>query len=357
MRVPLDLALAAACGLAGFTANELAGAEGPPGFPSSASILEDRWPADWAASAEAAAASAAERGATVLVYARAGTFACRALEESAGADALVLERMRPFVPLALDLTGSGADRALARTLGIESVPALTTLGAEALHVALEHPRATVPRIGVRAVTGGLHEPFGLAHALLEAGGGEVDTFEAELGAIERALGGGDAAGAEAALQALVERGASPNDPPRRLERFVGALREPAIAAGPADAEGTLEAALLVEGDERVLYRGWSLLASVFELRARAAEGDAYRGVEEVRWGRRLRDASRRAWLSCPDAAVVPFGALLIERYAASETDLDSLDRRFCAAVARTLQGTAPDSPRVQRAVELATGLR
>ncbi|MEM6567261.1 MAG: hypothetical protein AAF957_02560 [Planctomycetota bacterium] len=358
--LPLDLVLAATCGAVSFVASELAGVHHAAREDGA---LRERWPAEWSASADAAAAAASERDVPVLVYARADTFACRALEEAAGEDAVLGERMDAFVPLALDLAGSGGDRALARALAIEVVPAFVLVDAGDLRTGLGDPGTRIPRTGVRAGTGGLHEPFGLAHEMSAERAAEradgAGAFDAALEEIERALGGGDAASADGVLVAMVAGGASPNDPGRRLGRFVTALRGH-VVVGPADAEGTLEASLLVEGDDRVLFRGWSLLASAFELRARAAdaaEDEVYRGVDATRWRRRLRDATRRAWLSCPDATVVPFGALLIERYGASERDLDSLDRRFCAAVLRTLQRTAPDAPRVERAAEIVASLR
>ena len=50
----------------------------------------------------------------------------------------------------------------------------------------------------------------------------------------------------------------------------------------------------------------------------------------------MRDTTRHAWISCPDDRLLPFGSLLIQRYARTPRDLDSLDRAFMGAVVRTL---------------------
>ena len=179
-------------------------------------------------------------------------------------------------------------------------------------------------------------------------------------ALEWLEASGALAEAEDFLAAGLAGERSPNGIFHRMARLRAAVMGHSVS-GTADSEGTIEAALLRESDPRLLFRGWSLLGSVFEERARAAERAAegmYRGVDARRWWRRARETSRLAWIECPDEAAVPFGALLIERYGARPADLDSLDRAFCRAVLMSLTGLAgADHPRVQQAAEVVGSLR
>lgn len=341
-------------------------------FGTKTESLADRWPADWVDSPDEALRLAQERGTLVFVYAHADTFACRALERAAGGDALLRELLAGFVPLALDLDGGGHALALAHNFEIGSVPLLGVLPARRLEDRLTQPESCIGGIqdAILPITGGLHEPIGLAAELVRlATSSNLSTSDGHglpaappsandvLANVSLREARGDYRYARWSFDGGLTRETQPNGVLHRFALLRDAVRTHTVE-GPADSEGTIEAALLVEDDERVLYQGWSMLASVFDLRAVAAdERGTYRDVDARRWRRRVREASRKAWISCPDSAVVPFGSLLIERYGRSLDDLDSLDRMFCRAVVRTLQRTAPESPRVARAAEVVAAMK
>ena len=332
--------------------------------------LVDRWPAHWVYSAEEASRIAQESNAVVLVYAYVDSFACRTLERAAGCDAILSDELKAHVLLAVDLESSPDTHWLAQEFGISAGPLMVAIKAHDFEMKVHEPESIQGRVGIpiRPITGGLYEPIGLATEL-----GRISALEStspwrraarddasvrvRLEAIDHAEAAGLGNHARRLLDESLALERQPNGPFHRLQALREATRTHSTS-GAADSEGTIEAALLVEDNAWVLYHGWSMLASVFDLRAVAAdERGTYRDADASRWRRRMRDASRLAWISCPDSALVPFGSLLIERYGASLDALDSLDRMFCRAVLRTLQRTAPESPRVARAAEVVASMK
>ncbi len=335
--------------------------------PVPATALEDRWDLGWDRGPWERSA-AAEDDQRVLVYVRADNAPCHALERAAEADHLLRLAAAPFAPVCLEPASHQSDARIAQALGVRTAPRLLVMD-QASWRQVVRGAATAADLRLRplrAVTGGHLEPIGVAWELEQASTEAPGTW----GRGGAAPPGADpvltvefleAAGAFAEAEAFVADGLaverSPNGIFHRMARLRAAISEHSVS-GAADSEGNLEAALLRESDPRLLFRGWSLLASVFERRAQAAAEGTYRDVNARRWERRARETSRLAWIDCPDEAALPFGALLIERYGARPADLDSLDRAFCRAVLQSLRGLAGDDhPRVQRAAEVVGSLR
>ena len=366
MHRALPVLLALAAGLWAL----LASTPRPAGAAEAAAPLADRWDLGWARGPwEGRVTDGPPR--RVLVYVRADSAPCLALERAAGADAEMARAAAPFKAVVLEPEAGGEDARLAEALGIHTAPRLLVLEPASWRqlVGGTAVAADLPIRPVRAITGGHLEPIGVAWELERA---STESPASWPQARSPAPGADpvlaaewlEAAGAFAEAEAFLADGLagerSPNGIFHRVARLRAAVRSHTVS-GAADSEGTIEAALLMESDPRLLYRGWSLLASVFERRAlaaAAAAGGTYRGVDARRWERRARETSRMAWRDCPDEAALPFGALLIERYGARPADLDSLDRAFCGAVLGTLRGLAGNQhPRVQRATEVVGRLR
>ncbi len=362
----LPVLLALAAGLWAF----LASTPHPAGAAEAVAPLADRWDLGWARGPwEGRVTDEPPR--RVLVYVRADNAPCLALERAAGADEGIARATAPFEAVLLEPEADGEDARLAEALGVHTTPRLLVLEPASwrqlvLGTAIA---ADLPIRPVRAITGGHLEPFGVAWELERASAESPAAWPPARSpapgtdpvlATEWLEAAGALAEAEAFLSLGLASERSPNGVFHRMARLRAAVRSHTVS-GAADSEGTIEAALLMESDPRLLYRGWSLLASVFERRALAATAAAegtYRGVDARRWERRARETSRLAWRDCPDVAALPFGALLIERYGARPSDLDSLDRAFCGAVLGTLRGLAGDQhPRVQRAAEVVGRLR
>ena len=337
-----------------------------------AAPLTTRWDAPWSAASGAnSEANSVEGRARVLLYVRADSPTCLTLERAAGADAPLASAMDAFRPVVLDPDARAADRALVRRLGVTTAPRMLVMDGPTWAAWREAAAGSAPPPvrPLRPITGGHLEPFGLTLELARAAAEDPASWVPPAAPREGAdpviaVEWLEAAGALHAAEALVADGLatepSPNGPFHRLDRLRAAARAHSVP-GAADGEGPMEAALLREQDPGLLYRGWATLASVFEQRARAADGapdGRHLGVEARRWDRRARECSRAAWLDCPDEFAPAFGALLIERYGAQPRDLDSLDRAFCGAVLRTLRGlAAADDPRLLRAAEVVAGLR
>ncbi|MDC3307313.1 hypothetical protein OAV47_00600 [bacterium] len=341
----------------------------PAGAAEASAPLADRWDLGWARGPWGGGATDGPPR-RVLVYVRADNAPCLALERAAGADAGMARAAAPFKAIVLEPEADGEDARLAEALGIHTAPRLLVLEPASWRqlVGGTAIAADLSIRPVRAITGGHLEPIGVAWELERA---STESPASWPQARSPAPGADpvlaaewlEAAGALAEAEAFLAEGLagerSPNGVFHRMARLRAAVRSHTVS-GAADSEGTIEAALLMESDPRLLFRGWSLLASVFERRALAAAeaGGTYRGVEARRWDRRARETSRLAWMDCPDEAALPFGALLLERYGARPADLDSLDRAFCGAVLRTLAGLGGDDhPRVQRAAAVVATLR
>ncbi len=365
MRTALPLLLALAAGLWTFLEPT------PSRVRTTVSLatLEDRWDLGWARGPWKRS-PADEPARRVLVYVRADNDPCLYLEHAASGDAPLRLAAASFTPVCLEPEARDDDARITEALGVHTTPRLLVME-DASWERLVRGAATaadLPLRPVRAITGGHLEPLGVTWELEQASAEPVSSWP--LGRIVptgadpvTAMESLEAAGALSEAEAFLAEGLagerSPNGIFHRMARLRAAIGEHTVS-GAADSEGTIEAALLRESDPRLLFRGWSLLASVFDRRAQAATAaqGTYRGVDARRWERRARETSRLAWIDCPDEAAVPFGALLIERYGARPADLDSLDRAFCQAVLRTLRSIAGhDHPRVQRATEVVDGLR
>ena len=366
MRSTLPLLVALAVGLWTY----LEAVAPPPEVGEAPADLAQRWDLGWdRAPWRGSATDVPER--RVLVYVRADNAPCLALERAAGLDGPLLQAAAPFTAVCVEPEARGVDARLAEALGVHTTPRLLVLEPSSWRqlVGDTAVAADLPIRPVRAITGGHLEPIGVAWELERASTESPASWpqaRSPTPGADPVLAAEwlEAAGALAEAEAFLADGLagerSPNGIFHRMARLRAAVRSHTVS-GAADSEGTIEAALLMESDPRLLYRGWSLLASVFERRAlaaAAAAGGTYRGVDARRWERRARETSRLAWRDCPDEAALPFGALLIERYGARPADLDSLDRAFCGAVLGTLRGLAGNQhPRVQRAAEVVGRLR
>ena len=347
----------------------LAPAPAPVGSPPPAP-LEDRWDLGWLRGSEARRAGSGAEG-RVLVYVRADQGPCLTLERAAGADEVLARAAAPFEAVCLEPEARAEDARIAAALGVRTAPRMLVLEAAAWLQVVNGAAsaADLPVRPVRAVTGGRLEPIGVAweleRILAEPASawwcrGAVPTDADPVLAVETL----EAAGALAVAEALLAEGLlaerSPNGIHHRMARLRAAIDGHTVQR-PADSEGSIEAALLRERDPRLLFRGWSLLASVLERRALAAAAatdGTHLGVDAGRWHRRVRETSRLAWVDCPDEVALPFGALVVERYGARPEDLDSLDRAFCGAVLQSLRRMAGgEHPRVRRAAEVVQGLR
>ncbi|MEM8709586.1 MAG: hypothetical protein AAGG01_01425 [Planctomycetota bacterium] len=123
----------------------------------------------------------------------------------------------------------------------------------------------------------------------------------------------------------------------RREAELNALSAAPLPTDPADGESALEKQLILEVDDDLLFRGWTHVSSILELRAdQARDRGAYLGVPAERWERRLRETTRKAWIHCPEELLPVFGAMLLDRFNRRPDDLDSLDQAFLRAVRRTL---------------------
>ncbi|WP_145195759.1 hypothetical protein [Planctomycetes bacterium Poly30] len=310
--------------------------------------------ADW----EEAIDTARVRGSKlILLFANVGTELTRpggALE-----DREVQTALAAFVPVVVWLDGPASDRELARRLDVAAAPLWLVLSsAESAPVCVD---------ALEPVTGARFERYGLCAELLRAAEGRnaLQGLRARAQAGDQGTGEGavlalalrlEAAGDWKGAAQLIEeaRPAAPSarSPLARYERLSAAMRADPAPSGAADRESALEEALLTENDSTLLYMGWTRVASELERSAGAAAsspGGSHLGVPSARWERRLRETTRRAWIACPDELVLPFGALLVERFARAPRDLDSLDKAFLGAVIRTMaqaEGADADPGRV-----------
>ena len=255
--------------------------------------------------------SARAKQAPILVYVGMTGPLFASLHRELEGDPVLKKALQRFVPVAAFLDGPEEDRALATLLGAVAAPDFLIVAPE--------PGGPEVIAHLDTVTGSAFERFGLTAELWCIAEGETPV--ARLGAAELA------SEAESGINGLRERYL-------RLQAAVEAFDVPT----PADVETPLGVHLATESNGVLRYYGWSLLASWLErgARAAAASGGQHLGVPSARWETRLRETTRRAWISCPDDRLAPFGGLLIQRYARAPKDLDSLDRAFMGAVVRTL---------------------
>ncbi len=256
------------------------------------------------------------RGVPILVYAGM-TETNPALEEDLAQDPVLQEALSHFVPVAAFLDGADEDRELASRLGMTAAPDFLAVAPAAALSAAPSGTGGVQIIGqLSPLTGSAFERFGLASELWRLSSGAHEAIEPN---------GHDTSGA--GINGFSERYAA-------LQAMVMDFTVPT----PGDVETALDIHLATEGNADLRYYGWSWLASWLERCARqaGASGGEHLGVPQARWEARLRATSRRAWISCPESRLLPFGSLLIQRYARAAADLDSLDRAFMAAVIRTL---------------------
>ena len=275
MHRALPVLLALAAGLWAFMASK----PHPAGAPEALAPLTDRWDLGWARGPwESRATDEPPR--RMLVYVRADNAPCLALERAAGADEGVARAAASFEAILLEPEARGEDARLAEALGVHTTPRLLVLEPASWRQLVRGTAiaADLPIRPVRAITGGHLEPIGVA-------------WELELAATESPASwpqarspapGADpvlatewleAAGALAEAEALLSEGLASESSPNGIFHRMARLRTAVLShsvSGTADSEGTIEAALLRESDPRLLFRGWSLLASVFERRAQAA---------------------------------------------------------------------------------------
>lgn len=296
----------------------------------------------------------------MLVYARLETPHVRAFEERANGDGELTRLLGNFAVARVDL--DGPDDAA------NGVPGLTT-GPRFLVV---EPTPEGDFLAVDAAepwTGALFEPHGLRAELarIEAGLAPLaDLLEAlqdadppaapeALAVVRRLEAMGWYGRAESVFAEALAMERHPNGP---LHRHA-LLREALMKHRPLDVldgEGAIEEHLTVEADKGVLFQGWSTLASGFAARVQTFDEpgtpDSVRAVGMDRWRRRMRNATRLGYKHCPDERLVPYMALLLERYAEDPEDLDSMDRSFCRAVQGRLKRDAPGSEWARRAETL-----
>ena len=285
----------------------------------------------------------------LLILAVAETAACeeiaQTLKLAAVTNAPLRAALEPYVVTLLRVDGPDSERRVAADAGLDRAPLCV--------IAVATPDGIDVERGLPCLTGSVHEPFGFTAALLTPPDGEPRGLPEDPLAEARelrAMGRGEEA--RQLIEDALANEASPNGRVHRFARLEEAFRSAplagATAAGPADHEGPVEAELLLNDDKDILFIGWSSLASTFERRARLAAASPAQeclGVPRERWERRLRDATRLAWIGCPDDVVPAYGSLLVQRYLRAPADLDSLDRVFLQAVVRTMaKHVEPDGP-------------
>lgn len=305
MKVVTELSLALCCGFlgAGVSAwNAKAPHEAHIERQFSGFLTASQW--------KEATRRAESLGLAVLVYVGMAGTAPLGLQDDLEHDTVLKEALRGFVCVTVFLDGDSDDQALALELGVTAAPDF---------IVIDLADGAQGRTRLSTVTGSTFERFGLV---------------AELTRIrQRTAPAGPTAGTEPkgedepGINGFRERYA-------QLQGVVEAFTVPV----PGDVETVLDLHLATEGNERLCYYGWSWLSSWLEQCARraAVSGGEYLGVPRARWESRLRGTSRRAWISCPKNRLLPFGCLLLQRYARARKDLDSLDRAFVSAVLRTL---------------------
>ena len=291
--------------------------------------------------------------APLLVYGRIEAPHVLAFEREAAASSLLKESLGNARVAVVDV-GSDLPDALRGTEFLRAVPAILALRRGA-NGTLEVLDAAEP------LTGAVHEPVGLARELarilagerplaaLRADAAAQQDAATSLALVARLEAAGlfeEAAEVHAAALAAERRPNGPMHADAALRRALLEHVRPEVADGE---DGAVEAQLTVMSDPAALFRGWSLLAS-----SAAAFADAGPAEEigRTRWLRRLRRTARKAYKPCPEDRLVPYAALLLERFALDREDLDSIDRSFCRVVARVIALEAPDSPAAARAAEL-----
>lgn len=303
-----------------------------------------------AASWNEAVQEARERGARLLLLSSTAESNVVSLVRDLREDSQVSAVLQGFVPVVVWLDGPAEDRALGDRLGCTAAPLVLVFSSEAPDPVLVD--------ALEPVTGSSFDRYGLTAELLRVAEGRNSL--ASLREQVRAVPADEAATVALALrleaagkweeaaqrwQAARESSSEAQGPLVRYERLSRAtgsdLASPADGdpGGAADQETELEAKLLVEDDETLLFMGWTRAACRLEAMARSAASSkdgSHLGVPTRRWERRLREATRKAWIACPDELVLAYGALLIERFARAPRDLDSLDRAFMAAVVRSM---------------------
>lgn len=331
MRLPTVLSLTACCGFLGFGVSAWIAREQPSGYEA-VEITGFRAGCQW----DGVLAEAAERDVPILVFATTASAHTDRLEQDFGSDAALAAALTAFAPVALRLDGDAVDRKLAQELGASMTPMFLVF-----EQGNEGPKLVD---ALEPMTGTNYNAFGLTQELLRVSGGfqPLRELRATQGlALARRLDCAGLFSEAAAVRAQMSVDAvGPGSTIRGYERLAAAIQAATNSPPvPADAESAIEATLLVESQPAIRYTGWTYLACQLERHAQASAasdtGEAL-GVPRERWERRLRETTRFAWISCPDELVLPFGALLIERYARVPKDLDSLDRAFMAAVIRTM---------------------
>lgn len=296
----------------------------------------------------------------MLVYVRTDAPHVRAFEERAAKDEELMRLLGCFAVVRIDLAapGEAAERVRSLSTGPRFVVVEPTRHGDFVAVDAAEPW-----------TGALFEPHGLRAELTRLKDGRAplsDLYEAsqdaappaalETLAVVRRL---DAMGSyDTAESVFTEALTKERHPNGTLHRHA-LLREAVMKHRPLevmDGEGAIEEHLTVEADKSVLFQGWSTLASSFAARVHTFDEpgtpESVRAVGIDRWRRRMRDATRLGYKSCPEERIVPYMALLLERYAEDREDLDSMDRSFCRAVLRRLKREAPDSAWSRRAETL-----
>ncbi len=347
MRLVTMLSLTVCCGFLGFGVSTwisrapaaVEGTQRIHGF-----IEATRW--------EDALEDSKHRGSRLLVFSTMNSAGTEFLERQLAEDATLQAAIRVFTPVVIRLDGGPSDRALAESLGISWAPMFVILDGEGpepqLVDALEPATGTAfERFGLTAK---LHRAAAKRIPLAELRAADPSDDAASLRLAARLDAGGLWQEAAVIRDRLSAASTAPNSLIRRYERLVHAM-ETATTPGAAEGETSVDEALTVEDEPSILFRGWTMLGSRYEHSARraAVSGDGtYLGVPRDRWERRLRETTRRGWIACPDELVLPYGALLIERYARVPADLDSLDRAFMAAVVRTMsQSDGVEAPHAQ----------
>ena len=296
---------------------------------------------------------AAAVDAPLLVYGRVDAPHVVAFERGAASSVPVQEALGDARIAVVDV-GSELPGALRGTKLLRAVPAILAVRRDA-DGSVEVLDAAEP------LTGALHEPVGLAHELTRILAGErplaalrdaaaaEPTAATSLALVARLEAAGlfeEAAGVHAAALAAERRPNGPMHADAALRRALLEHVRPEVADGE---DGAVEAQLTVMSDPGALFRGWSLLASSA---AAFADAGTVEDIGRTRWLRRLRRTARKAYKPCPEDRLVPYAALLLERFALDREDLDSIDRSFCRVVARVIALEAPDSPAAARAAEL-----
>ena len=295
---------------------------------------------------------AAAGDAPLLVYGRIEAPHVLAFEHAAAASSLLKEALGNARVAVVDV-GSDLPDALRGTKLLRAVPALLAVrrGADGSVEVLD---------AAEPLTGALHEPVGLAHEIgrILAGSGRSPrcatppprtTAATTLALVARLEAAGlfeEAAEVHAAALAAERRPNGPMHADAALRRALLEHVRPEVADGE---DGAVEAQLTVMSDPGALFRGWSLLASSA---AAFADAGTVEDIGRTRWLRRLRRTARKAYKPCPEDRLIPYAALLLERFALDREDLDSIDRSFCRVVARVIALEAPDSPAAARAAEL-----